>query len=162
MKKLLLVAAIAISTSSFAQSTMKEDIDVIQGLYGKDKKDLVNSYMKLTGTQSTEFWKIYDQYEVERKVLGQEKIKLIGEYAKNYTTLSEAKADELAKANFNNIISYDKLLQKYYGKTKKVIGSVNAAKFVQLESYLQTEVRSQIQNNIPFIGEIDRTKSTKK
>jgi len=158
MKKLLLIAALAISSASFAQSGMKEDVEILQSLYGKDKKDLVGAYMKLQEPQAAEFWKIYDEYELKRKALGQKKMELIKDYANNYETLTDEKADELAKATLKNNADYEKLASKYYGKTKKVIGALNAAKFMQLESALQTAVRGEIQNAIPFIGEIDRTK----
>ena len=158
MKKLLFIAALAISSASFAQSGMKEDVEIIQSLYGKDKKDLIGAYMKLQEPQAAAFWKIYDAYETERKALGMKKMELIKDYANNYDTLTDKKADELAKATLKNGAAYEKLYSKYYGKTKKAVGALNAAKFMQLEMALQTEVRSEIQNSIPFIGEIDRTK----
>ena len=36
--------------------------------------------------------------------------------------------------------------------------AVNAAKFIQLEVYLQTIIRSEILESIPFIGELDKSK----
>jgi hypothetical protein len=130
MKKLLTVLVIAGSTTAFAQSTMKEDVDIIQSVYGKSKKELVNSFMKLTATQADAFWKLYDQYETERKALGQKKIALIDDYAKNYETLTEAKADELAKGSLKNNLDYEKLFSKYYEKIKPAIGAINAARFI--------------------------------
>ena len=156
MKKLLFIIAIAASSTAFAQSSMKEDVDIIQGIYGKSKKELVNSYMQLTGTQATAFWKVYDEYEVERKALGQKKVQLISDYAEHYVSLTDAKADDLAKATLKNSMDFEKLQAKYYEKTKAVIGALNAAKFIQAEIYLQTTVRSAIQDAIPFIGDIDR------
>lgn len=157
MKKLLLALAIFVSANAVAQSTMKEDVDIIQATYGKSKKELVGSYMSLSGTQADAFWTIYDQYENERKALGKTKIQLINDYAANYATLTDAKADELVKATSKNNMDFEKLLLKYYNKTKGVVGALNAAKFIQLENYLQTTIRDEIQNSIPFIGEIDRT-----
>lgn len=157
MKKLLLIAAIAISATTFAQSTMKEDVDILQSVYGKSKKELVNSYMQLSGTQSDAFWKVYDAYEQERKVLGRKKIELINEYGNHYATLTDAKADELAKGSMKNSMDYEKLYAKYYEKCKAAIGALNAAKFIQAEVYMQTTIRTQIQDAIPFIGELDHS-----
>ena len=157
MKKLFLIAAIAVSSTTFAQSSMKEDVDIIQGIYGKSKKELVNSYMQLTAAKATAFWKVYDEYEVERKALGQKKIQLISDYAEQYVTLTDEKADVLAKATLKNNMDFEKLQAKYYEKTKAVIGALNAAKFIQAEIYLQTTVRGAIQDAIPFIGDIDRS-----
>jgi hypothetical protein len=52
----------------------------------------------------------------------------------------------------------EKLLAKTYKKAKKAIGVTNAAKFIQLEIYFQTSIRMEIQDNIPFIGEIEKMK----
>jgi ATP-dependent protease HslVU (ClpYQ) ATPase subunit len=83
---------------------------------------------------------------------------LIADYANNFTTLTDEKADEIAKAMLKNNMSYEKLYAKYYGKAKAVLGAVDAAKFIQLENALHTAVRSETQDAIPFIGEIDRSK----
>lgn len=159
MKKLSLILIMAIATfSAYAQSTFKEDVDVLQSVYGKSKADLVKQYMNLSDAQSAAFTKVYDDYETDRKALGQTKFQLINDYATNYATLTDAKADELAKATLKNHISYEKLYSKTYDKAKKAIGAINAAKFIQLEVYLQTIIRAEILESIPFIGELDKSK----
>lgn len=159
MKKLsvLLVVAIA-SFSSYAQSSYKEDVELVQSIYGKSKSDLVRQYMNLSDTQSAAFTKVYDNYETERKGLGQTKLQLINSYAESYATLTDEKADELAKGTLKNNQDYEKLYSKTYGQMKKAIGAINAAKFIQLEVYLQTVIRNEIQESIPFIGELDKAK----
>lgn len=149
------------STATFAQSTLKDDIDVVQSVYGKSKADLVNQYMGLSGTQATEFANVYSAYESERKKLGEEKIQLLNLYASDYAQLTDEKADVIAKGIMKNNAAYDKLYASYYGKVKKVIGASNALKFAQLEIYLQTEIRSTLQNAIPFVGELEMAKLKK-
>ena len=150
------------SVSSFAQSTSKEEVAIIQEIYGKSKRDLVKDYIVLSEAQSASFWKIYDEYEAERKTLGQEKIVFLNDYAANYATLTDESADKIAKGVLKNNTDYDKLYSKFYEKFKKAIGAINASKFIQLEIYLQTEIRSEIQNSIPFIGEMEMAKPSKK
>ena len=118
--------------------------------------------MKLTEPKASAFWKLYDEYEKERKDLGKKKIQIVSEYANNYEKLTEEKADEIVKSTIKNNIAYEKLFEKYYEKTKGILGAIDAAKFVQLEAYLQTSVRSEIQDAIPFVGEIERAKPMKK
>jgi hypothetical protein len=159
MKKLNVVLIMALASfSSYAQSSFKEDVEVVQSVYGKSKSDLVKEYMNLSDAQSTAFTKVYDSYETERKALGQTKFQLINDYAANYNTLTDAKADELAKGTLKNNLAYEKLYTKTYGQAKKAVGAINAAKFIQLEVYLQTTIRNEIQNSIPFIGELDKAK----
>lgn len=158
MKKVILSLALMFSAAVFAQSTLKEDVEILQSVYGKSKLQLVNEYMNLPETQKEAFMSIYDKYEIERKELGKEKVRLLEEYAKNYISLTDEKADELAKAMLKNNLNYQKLYSNYYGKFKKAVGPLDTAKFLQLENYLQTTIQVEIQNSIPFIGEIERTK----
>lgn len=159
MKKVFLLLLVAITTGVFAQSTNKEDLDVIQGLYGKSKKELAVAYMAIPEAQAPAFWKIYDEFEAERKALGKAKVTVIEDYATNYENLTDAKADELAKASLKNNMDYQKLFSKYYDKYKKAVGAINAAKIIQFENYMQTTVQSEIQEAIPFIGEMEATKT---
>ena len=114
--------------------------------------------MKLAEPKSAAFWKLYDEYEVERKSLGKKKIEIISNYAASYEKLTDEKSDELAKATLKNNMEYEKLFSKYYDKSKAILGATGALKFMQLEVYLQTSVRTEIQDAIPFVGEIERSK----
>lgn len=156
MKKIFLVLVFAFTTGAFAQS--KEDVEIIQALYGKSKSDLVKQYLSLNDAQTAAFQPVYDKYETERKALGQKKIQIINDYATNYATLDDVKAAELTEANLKNNLDLEKLLSSTFGKVKKAIGGLNAAKFVQLEQYLQVTIRGEIQDSIPFIDELDKSK----
>jgi len=158
MKKNLLMFILSISTGVGAQTSAADDVAIIQDIYGKSKTQVIVEYLQLPESQSAAFQEIYDKYEIERKELGKKKIQIIEDYAANYDTLSDEKAAELTQANLKNNQNLDKLLSKTFNKAKKVVGGKSAAKFVQLEQYLQIIIRSELQDNIPFIGELDKTK----
>jgi len=159
MKKTVLMFAFVLfaSLGSFAQSN-KEDVDMIQSMYGKNKKELIQAYMTIPESQKAAFWVDYDKYENERKALGRERIALIEDYANNYATLDDKKASELMSKKIKLNDSYNKLQKKYFGSMTKIIGGIQASKFFQLEDYLENNVKLMIQENIPFIDEIDKTK----
>jgi hypothetical protein len=154
MKKLLVIAVMFVSFASVAQSN-KEDVDLIQSIYGKEKKAIVAEFIKLEGAQSDAFWKLYDEYENERKVLGKQRIALLERYASSYMTLDDANTDQLMKDMIALGTKTDKLIGTYYGKMKKASGVKAAAQFAQLESYLLSVIRANIFENIPFIGELN-------
>jgi hypothetical protein len=158
MKKLLTAVCVLFVFSVSAQVT-QDDVNLIQSMYGKDKRDIMQAYLTFKDEATgTSFWKLYDSYEAERKKLGQDFIKFLQDYAKNYSSLTAAKADELIlKASTNNI-AFENLYMKYYKKMKPVVGAVTAAQFIQAEAYFRSSVKTAILDDIPFIGEIDRTK----
>ncbi len=159
MKKTLLMYSFILFAAfgSFGQSN-KEDIDLIQSAYGKNKKELIQAYMTIPESQKTAFWAEYDKYENERKAIGRERIALIEDYANNYATLDDKKAAELMSKKLKMQDAFTKLQKKYFGSMSKMIGGIQASKFFQLEDYLENNIRLMIQENIPFIDEIDKTK----
>lgn len=154
MKHLLIIAALFISTFGFAQSA-QEEVDLIQSLYGMQKKEIVADFIKLEGAQKDAFWKLYDAYELERKALGQRRINLLATYAEFYSSLNDDATDILIKEMNTIALKNDKLISTYYGKMKKPAGVKAAAQFVQIESYLLSSIRAAILEEIPFIGELD-------
>ncbi len=158
MKKILVLALAAVITSGVYAQSNKEDVDLIQAMYGKAKKELVIEYMKFSATEGTAFWPVYDAFESERKVLGRERIKIISEYADNYSKLDDVKAADLGKKAIDNNVALEKLNQKYFPKFSTAVGALKAAKYMQLELYMQTAVRAEVQDQIPFIDELDKTK----
>jgi hypothetical protein len=55
-----------------------------------------------------------------------------------------------------NNAAIDKLQLKYYNLIKKEISAIRAAQFMQLELYMQTMIRAELQNSLPMIGELDK------
>jgi hypothetical protein len=148
------------TTNGFSQVLLKEDMDYIQREWGLAKQEVVRSYMKLAEPQATEFWKMYNAYETERKALGAVRLKLLDDYATHINSLTPEKADEIAKATLKNNTAYQKLYSNYYKKAKKILGPIDAAKFMQAEISLQTAINHETQLQIPFIGELDKSKKT--
>jgi hypothetical protein len=78
--------------------------------------------MNLQEPQASEFWKMYNAYEIERKALGNTRLHLLNDYAMHIETLSPEKANEIALATLKNNEAYQKLYTKYYKKAKKILG----------------------------------------
>jgi len=155
MKKIFTLLLFVVgSWSVFAQSN-KEDVDLIQSVFGKEKKALVASFVTLDPASSDGFWKLYDEYETARKDLGKKRIALLEKYASSYGNMDDAAMDQLMKETQSLQVQTDKLIVQYYGKMKKVAGVKPASQFYQLEGYLLSVIRATILENIPFIGELD-------
>jgi hypothetical protein len=158
MKKLVLaVSMLMIAFAGTAQSN-KDDLQILQATFGKEKAELVKAYMAIPAEQDAAFWSLYDQYEEARRALGRDKLALIEEYAAAYETLDDKKAAELWNKRMKIGESYSKMQKKYYDSFTKLIGGRQAAKLFQLEDYLENIIRLYIQESIPFIDELDKTK----
>ena len=159
MKKLLtLVLLTVIFFGARAQtSTTKEDVAIFQSVWGKEKKTIVDAYMQLSPTEAKAFWPVYDQFEAERQALGRARVAILEEYAKNIGNLANDKATELMKKAIENEAGYPKLFSKYLPKFAKATTGLQAAKYLQLEFYLTSVIKSKMQEEVPLIGELDGT-----
>jgi len=158
MKKLVLAVSCLMFAFAVNAQVSKDDVQIIQATFGKEKAELVKAYMKIPVEQDAAFWSLYDKYEEERRASGREKLALIEEYAKAYETLDDKKAADLMNKKLKIADSYTKMQKKYYDLFAKQFGGRQAAKFFQLEDYLENIIRLGIQESIPFIDELDKTK----
>ena len=154
MKKLFSIAIILIAsiTMSFAQ-VQQEEIDYYQSIFGMEKKIVVANFLEVE--EGNAFWAVYDEYEVERKKLGQKRISMIVDYAEHYDDLTDDKIDALVKESMSLRKADRDLINKYYKKVKKTSGSKIAAQFFQIENYFITAIRAELYTEVPLVGELD-------
>jgi hypothetical protein len=152
MKKLMLLMA-ALLVAGFTYSQTKEEVDLFQAAFGMEKKALVEENIKLDGLQKDAFWTLYDEYEVTRKEYGKKRLELWTEYAKTYKTMTGEQADAWVKKVMDLQVSTDKLMRTYYNKIKKEVNPIVATQFYQIENYIITAIRMEIQEEMPFINE---------
>jgi len=154
LKSIPFLAIIFIASFSTNAQSMAEEVDMIQSLYGMEKKALIAEF--LGDSVNDEFWSIYDAYEAERKSLGKERLNLIKNYVENYASIDGEVADGMVKQSEQLSSKLTGLISKYTKKVRKATDSKVAAQFFQIENYLLSMTRIQIMNNLPFLGEIKK------
>ncbi len=155
MKTILLTTMmVGLCCIAFSQSN-KEEVDLVQSVFGIEKKTMAAKFIKLEGAQKDAFWIAYDDYEAKRKELSKKRIELLNNYVSNYTSLDDAATDQIIKDVMKLQGDTDKLIDQYYTKIKKGSGVKAAAQFYQFENYILGKLRSEIMENIPLIGEFD-------
>lgn len=152
MKKyLLIITAIFLASFAGAQSN-KEEIDLYQAAFGKEKKAIVADFVKPSNMQKDAFWKLYDEYGTQRKELGKQRLVLLKDYADNFLTMNSAQADTWTKKVIDLQKKTDNLLVTYYGKVKAISDGVVATQFYQIENYILTTIRMEVLENVPFLA----------
>jgi len=134
--------------------SFQQEIQLVENMYSLQKRKVIEHVMQLQSSDITTFWMLYDKYEKERSALGLERLAIIRDYAISYSQLNETSADKIAKRCFENDLAVQKLHQRYYTIVKRKVSAIEAAQFMQVETYLQNIVRLQTQSQIPFIGEM--------
>ncbi|MEI8049216.1 MAG: hypothetical protein WCI92_17675 [Bacteroidota bacterium] len=153
MKKItLFIAAFLFAAVTFAQSN-KEEVDLFQAAAGMQKKEAVAAFVHPSDAQKVAFWKLYDEYEAARKINGQKRIQVLEQYAKQYKTMTDAQAEAWMKDVIALQSSTDKLIITYYKKVKKATSPLVATQFYQIENYILSVIRTEILDEVPFLGE---------
>lgn len=157
MKKLiftLTLALVTLSSTVFAQSN-KEEIDLMQSVFGMEKKAMVAEFIQLDGVKKDAIWTIYDEYEIKRKDLGKRRLALLNSYANGYDSLDDAATGDILNEMMQLQVNTDRLIGTYARKIKKKVDVKTAAQFYQIEGYILSKLRTTILENIPVIGEMD-------
>lgn len=151
MKKYFSIVVALLMASFVSAQSNKEEVDLMQAAFGMDKKAIVADFVKPSPEQKDAFWKVYDEYETERKALGKQRIELLTQYADQYLTMNSEQADAWTNRVIDLQKKTDKLIQTYYKKVKGVSDGKVATQFYQIESYILTYIRAEILQEIPFL-----------
>ena len=146
-KLLSLVFIAFLSLGMFAQSN-QDEIELMQSLYGMEKRDIVAEFIELSEVQEQEFWTLYDAYENERKELGKKKFQLLQSYVDDYGQVKAEDADNFMKQAIPLRIKSDKLTDNYYKKIKTKTDPIVAMQFYQIENYLADAIKMELLEDI--------------
>jgi len=148
----LLIAGMAYSFAAISQVSDAE-AEAQANLLGVQKKEIIVKLVQVTGKDSVTFWNIYNDYLQKNNALMKQRIRLYEQTALSYNNMTPGVADSLAARYFANRDQQEKSLEEYYKKIKSAINSVVAFEFYQGETYLLTQVRATIMQQIPTYSE---------
>jgi len=111
--------------------------------------------MTLEKTQMGVFWKLYDEYELERKEVGLKRAANIIAYATKYENLTNEDAELIMKASFEVNLGFVQLWERTYKNMAKSLTPVIAAQFIQAEMFIESMLKQELALDIPLIGEIE-------
>jgi hypothetical protein len=144
MKKLsLLLVTFLFTIFGFSQS-FKQEIELLQSIYGMDKKEVVAEFIEINDNQKEVFWKLYDEYEVKRNELGKKKFEIILKYINDYGEIKPAQAEMMMNQSIPLRKSSAGLIDTYYKKIKNKTDPVVAVQFYQIENYLSALIRIKL------------------
>jgi hypothetical protein len=118
----------------------------------KTKKEaIIKEDMQLTPQQAAAFWPIYKNYDAEQNKLIDQKLGVFQDYAQNFMTMNDEKADQIAQ----KVIALDDqrlaLRKKYYQLMKSAIPTVLVVRFFHVENQIQSLMDLQIDSTLPIV-----------
>jgi hypothetical protein len=116
-----------------------------------ERKDIINAIMQFNDSDATKFWPIFQQYDAELTTIGDGRMKLIVDYARNYENLTNEQADALMSKAFELEAQRAILKKKYFDKMKAQLYATQAAKFFLVENQIQHIIDLQISASLPVV-----------
>lgn len=152
MKKGLLIIGLCVfSIITFAQS-VDDYIELTRSVLKTEKKAAIAETMELTSAESEVFWPLYNEYNEKAYTIQSKRVKIIKDFAENYESLSDEKADELMTSYMNFKQEVLKLNKSYYKKFKKILPATKAALYFQVESKIDDLINASLAAEIPLVN----------
>jgi hypothetical protein len=152
MKKLLfiIIALLLVNTVAYGKG-VDRFIALLKSNVNAEKKVILSQAMWLTHGESSAFWPVYREYELELNKIIDDRIELLRDFAQNYNNLTDAKAKELARKVFALEKRRTKLKKKYFRRFERALSATIAAKFIQVENQINLLIDLQIASELPLI-----------
>src|SRR5246127_1237003 len=132
-----------------------QDMDLLRKDLRSKRKQLIAANLKLTDTEATKFWPVYDQYIVELITINDRKFALIQEYADNWGKLTNEQSLLFTRNWLDMDIAIAQLRQKYVPMVAKVLEGRKTATFFQLDRRIAMMMDLQVSSQIPLVQEQD-------
>jgi hypothetical protein len=145
--------ATASSAGKDNEASVDQDISLLRQDLRSKRKQLIASTLKLTDTEATKFWPIYDQYAAESSKLGDQKYALLKEYAQGFGTLTNEQALSLIGRSLEVDEQIGQLRSKYVPIVNQVLPGTKTATFFQLDRRISELIDLQLATGIPLVQE---------
>ena len=153
MKWMRLVCTLIICSfalTAFAQQTSQGTMDAVRDSLKAQKRAFVGVNMQLTDAEDAKFWPVYDSYQKDLGKINEKIAAMIVDYAKNYETLTDGKANQLLRTNLALDRDLLKLRESYLAKFSAVLPQKKVARYYQLENKIQAVIRYDLADRIPL------------
>jgi len=151
MKRSILFITLVLSTYLAKAQSTDDYIELARDILKTEKKSAIAEGMELTDAEIAPFWELYNEYNSKLSQTQNQRVALIKNYAQNYESMTDDKADELMKSYFKYQQDITKLKKSYYSRFKKILPKVKAARYFQLENKIQAMVDAKLAMEIPLI-----------
>ncbi len=146
-----LVALAVVLSSSAAYGQSEKYVELMREDLKTEKVAIITEAMQMTDDQSSVFWPIYREYDLELSKLVDRRIAIIKDFADSYAMMTDEKAKQISDDSFKLRGDRLNLQKKYYKKVEKELGSIMAVRWIQTERIIESLLDLQITANLPLI-----------
>ena len=143
----------AFAADKAAGAAAEADLDILREAIRANRKALVAANLKLTDSEATQFWPLYDRYQAELKGVNDRLVALIKDYTEHFTTITDEQAAKLAADYLAVEEDRAKIRRTFFADFTKVLPGKKAARFYQIENKMDAVIRYDLAKTIPVVEE---------
>lgn len=139
------------SAQDLTDAEVKALIEAARSEMRASREQLLAVNLSLTMEEADRFWPLYREYAEKKAALGDDRLKIIMDYAMAYPDVSDATAKSLVDRHVKYAKAMNGLKERYVGKFRKALPPGKLMRFLQIESRLDNLVELEIQRVIPVV-----------
>jgi hypothetical protein len=136
---------------ALAGEQQADNMQLVRDKIRADKKLFVATNMELTDSEAKAFWPVYGEYQEALDKLTDRMLRVIDEYAKNYSSMS----DEMAKKLIDDYVAIEEdriaLMKSHLPKFRAALSEKKVARYYQLENKINAVVAYEVAGQIPLV-----------
>jgi hypothetical protein len=127
------------------------DLEELRTELRSSKKQLTAATLKLSDAEATKFWPVYDQYAAEVASVRNSQATLVAEYANTYGKYNDKTSADFIARWLDLDVKTTALRAKYAPIVGKVLPSVKAATFFQIDRRISMAIDLKIASELPLL-----------
>ncbi|TDJ44593.1 MAG: hypothetical protein E2O52_07990 [Gammaproteobacteria bacterium] len=149
---ILLVPLAGFAQTRQALVTPEHNIEAARKQMRTERKLVLAGELVLTPDESKAFWPLYNDYAAEIRKIGDERVRMIVEYAEMFDNITPDYADRMLKEYFDIEQRLLQTRKNYVKRFKTILPSVKVARLYQVENKLNAIMNIELAAAIPIIG----------
>ena len=156
MRKLVMAACAALASLTFSASSIAQadraQFEVAFEAQETRRRAIIAQALELSEEEAAKFWPIYDDYRREVKTIELRLVDNLSSFADNFSALDDSVAEELISKAVDIQADKSRLNREHVKRVRRVLESVDALRYWQLDSYIDTAQKMSVQRQIPLAG----------
>ena len=136
-----------------SEAGIDRDVQLLRQDIRSQVKQLIAANLKLTDTEATKFWPVYDRYTADLAKINDQRYALIKEYSDEWGTMSDDQASDLARRYLVLDEEVAQLRTKYLSVFNQAVPGTRVATFFQLDHRIQEMIDLQLASHLPLVRE---------
>lgn len=147
----LLLAAAALLFFGGQAFAQQDVIELLRSDIKTEKKAILAESLQMTEAQSQKFWPLYREFEAELDKINDVRLPLQTEYLEKNGKLTADRMKDLSLKILDTEEDRLDLMKKYFKKISKDVSVDVAARFLQVEGFIQNLLRLKVASEMPLI-----------